>query len=684
MKHTTIDYAQCLNPAQLEAVQSTEGPYLVIAGAGSGKTRVLVYRVAFLVEKGIRPDEILLLTFTRRSAEEMLRRASSLLDDRCYKVAGGTFHSFANMVLRRYASAIGMQAHFSILDQSDAEDAINLIRTQKGFHKLQKRFPRKSTLLEVISKSVNKSRSVAAVLDDEYPQFLEWENQIRDVQQAYALYKRTNGLVDYDDLLVYLKTLLSTRDDIRARLSGAYKYIMVDEYQDTNKLQAHIACLLAAEHKNIMVVGDDAQSIYSFRGADFRNIMDFPRLFPGAKVITLEENYRSTQPILDLTNAVIRQAREKFEKHLFTRKKGACVPLFVEVLDEHSQSRFVADKILALREEGVELKDIAVLFRSGWHSNDLEVELASRNIPFVKYGGIKFVEAAHIKDIIAYLRIVCNPHDEVSWYRALLLEPGIGPKKAEGVIRQIRAQETSLDQIDCVLKSQDAQALCMFLKETCCRSLKPAELIGAFLEYYQPRLKEKYDDYHKRANDLDSLMRIAERYRSLESFLTDMALDPPDRSVIEAGLRDRDDAALTLSTIHSAKGLEWRSVFMIYVAEGHLPSYLSLEDDEAIEEERRLFYVAATRAKENLFIIKPHLDRSPRGFMDSGGRVLTQMSRFLDEGDIVRKFVEVQAFVPARGYAEDVSIDDIVRDDTLHDPRFLDLLKDYFREDDTG
>ena len=576
-----IDYQNELNPAQLEAVESIAGAYLVIAGAGSGKTRVLVHRVAYLVEKGVKPDEILLLTFTRRAAEEMLRRASLLLDERCSRVSGGTFHSFANATLRRYAKVLNLASNFSILDESDAEDTINLIRAKLGFNKTDKRFPRKRAILEVISKSVNKSEKLEDVLYDEYPQFLEFSEEIKKIRAEYHKYKSEKSLLDYDDLLVYLKKLLTDHEEIRLLLSRKYKYVMVDEYQDTNKLQAFIACLLASEHKNIMVVGDDAQSIYSFRGANFRNIMDFPRLFKNTRIITLEENYRSTQPILNLTNAVIRRAKEKFEKNLYTRKQGGSQPLFIDAEDENSQSRYIADKILELREKGVELKDMAVLFRSGWHSNDLEIELASRNIPFVKYGGQKFVEAAHIKDIISYLRIVYNAADQVSWMRALLLIPGIGPKSAEKIISALSVGKDSLSLINGI-KKEEVDKLFNILKGIDLSRQIPARIIEIFLEYYQPLLKHKYDDFHKRINDLDSLLRIASRYKSLEQFLTDMALEPPERSLAEAGLKDKDDSTLTLSTIHSAKGLEWHTVFMIYVAEGHLPSYLSLENEEDI------------------------------------------------------------------------------------------------------
>lgn len=674
-----IDYSKELNPAQLKAVQSTEGAYLVIAGAGSGKTRVLVHRVAYLVEKGVKPEEILLLTFTRKAAEEMLRRASLLLDERCQKVSGGTFHSFANIVLRKYAGSLGISNNFTILDESDAQDTVNLIRTQLGFHKSDKRFPRKKAITNLISKSVNKSEDLEIVLYDEYPQFIEWADEIKKIRDEYNKYKRQKSLLDYDDLLIYLKELLSKHENIRMRLSGKFKYIMVDEYQDTNKLQAYIVCLLASEHKNVMVVGDDAQSIYSFRGANFKNIIDFPKIFKDAKIITLEENYRSTQPILNLTNEVIAGAKEKFDKELFTRKRGDKLPVFVDARDENAQSKYIADKILELREEGIELNDIAVLFRSGWHSNDLEVELASKNIPFVKYGGQKFVQAAHIKDVISYLRIAYNMLDEVSWYRALLLVPRVGPKTAGNLINEIILNKKGVCIDEKFTKNiEDLKKLFELLKSVDINQESPAEIIRIFLEYYQPLLKEKYDDFNKRVNDLNSLCRIASRYKSVEQFLTDIALEPPDRNIIEAGTKDNDDSRLTLSTIHSAKGLEWHTVFIIYVAEGHMPSYLSLENEDAIEEERRLFYVAATRAKENLFLLKPHIDRSPRGFMDEGGCVFTQVSRFLDEGRILEKLVDTESAQSSGNVFDDDNQN--IEERLSKNKNFLNIMKDYFRD----
>lgn len=638
-----IDYQKELNPNQLEAVQSTEGPHLVIAGAGSGKTRVLVYRVAYLVEKAVSPEQILLLTFTRRAAEEMLRRASLILDERCQKVSGGTFHSFANFVLRRYGAFLGLKSSFTILDRADSEAAINLIRTKFGFNKLKKRFPQKTALLDLISKSINKSALLEEILYSEYPHFIGWTGEINKIRDEYSKYKRMNYLLDYDDLLVFLKDLLNDCEDARVSLSKRYRYIMVDEYQDTNKLQAKIVYLLASEYKNIMVVGDDSQSIYSFRGADFNNIVDFPKIFKSAKIITLEENYRSNQPILNLTNEVINSAEVKFEKKLFTRKSGGKLPAYIETYDEHHQSKYVADKILDLRNEGVDLSDIAVLFRSGWHSNDLEIELSSRNVPFVKYGGQKFAEASHVKDCLSYARVVYNIFDQLSWYRILLLLSGIGPKKAENIIGKIILEGVNAidDANKMFSKFPKLKELFELLKDIRMSSCLPSEILQKFLEYYEPLLKEKYDDPNRRLNDLDSLIRIASRYDSLEKFLSDMSLEPPERNVVDKDIKERN-SHLTLSTIHSAKGLEWDTVFIIYLADGYMPSYLSLEDDRLIEEERRLLYVAATRAKENLFLLKPNIDHSPRNYLGENSSQFTNICRFLDEPNILKKLIIVE------------------------------------------
>ncbi|MEA3305547.1 MAG: ATP-dependent helicase [Candidatus Omnitrophota bacterium] len=626
-----IDYKTMLNSTQLEAVQLAEGPCLVIAGAGSGKTRILVYRVAYLVEKGIDPGKILLLTFTRKAAQEMLSRASFILDARCRAVSGGTFHSFANMILRRHAPRLGLPRNFSILDQADAENTVNLVRANSGFDSFDKRFPKKKALLNIISKSVNKSEDIELVVDAEYPHFLIYSGEIKKIKRKYVEYKYKKGFLDFDDLLVHLKELLSAHEDIRVGLSERYRYIMVDEYQDTNKLQADILYLLLAKHNNIMVVGDDSQSIYSFRGANFRNIIDFPKFFKDTKIITLEENYRSAQPILDLTNRVISAAAEKFDKNLFSKKKGGNAPVYIDAENENGQSGYIMEKLTELTSKGVELGDIAVLFRAGWHSNDLEIELAKNNIPFVKYGGQKFVESAHIKDIVSHMRVAYNRSDEISWRRVLLLMRGVGAKTADSLIKGLISGKRNLPSGNKLMKkSQDIERLKNVLREIDDKCRAPLEIFKAFSMYYQPIFRERYDDFHKRLSDMESLERIAARYKDMEAFLTDMALEPPEKNIADANIREKDKKSLILSTVHSAKGLEWHTVFVIYVAEGHMPSYQSFGDENSIEEERRLLYVAMTRAKENLYMLRPLTERSGRSYAVNNGSMFTRISRFLD------------------------------------------------------
>ena len=644
-KSFKINYEEELNEAQLKAVEITDGPVLVIAGAGTGKTRTLVYRVARLVESGINPASILLLTFTRRAAYEMLRRASSTLDERCSKVSGGTFHSFANTILRKYAGLIGFNNNFTILDRSDAEDAINIIRTQLGFNKKEKRFPKKATILKVISKSINKSCTIEDVLKEEYPQFIDNLSDIQKINEQYKVYKRSKSIMDYDDLLIYLKILLEENNLVRTKLSNFYKYIMIDEYQDTNKLQANIARLLASEHQNIMVVGDDSQSIYAFRGANFKNIMDFPKIFPDTKTITLEENYRSTQPILDLTNEIIRYANEKYPKNLFTKREGNQKPVFIEAENENYQSKFIVQRVLELREEEIPLNDIAVLFRAGWHSNDLEIELVSHNIPFEKHGGFKFIETAHVKDVIAHLRIVFNPLDAVSWHRILLLIEGIGNKTANDIITEIVDNGKGLEffKVNRFLSRKyggNLNRLGSTIEEIKSEEITPAEQIDILLEYYKPLFEKKYDDFNKRQKDLESLVRIAERYNNLEQFLVDTTLEPLETSQVDVDVTDKEEEKLILSTIHSAKGLEWHTVFIIFLTDGYLPSAYSLDSEENVEEERRLLYVAATRAKENLYLLKPEIEYAGRNYFEQSYLGFSEVSRFLNEGDILEKYVE--------------------------------------------
>jgi len=633
---TIIDYAGELNASQLETVQHRDGPLLVIAGAGSGKTRTLVYRVAYLVEHGIHPQSILLLTFTRKASQEMMRRSTAILDERCMQVAGGTFHSFASMVLRRYGERLGYSRNYSIIDRGDGEDIIKLVLAETGDRGTKRRFPRAKTILDIISKSVNTERSFGKVILEDYPQFMEVEETLWRVARRYDEYKREKSIMDYDDLLINLKQLLSSHEDICRHLSETYRYIMIDEYQDTNKMQAEIAYLLAGEHRNLMVVGDDSQSIYAFRGARFKNIMDFPRVYPECRVITLEQNYRSTMPILSLTNSIIDRAREKYSKRLFSTVTGEQKPVYIQARDENEQALFVCQRVLELREEGIALDDMAVLFRSGWHSNELEIELNNSGIPYVKYGGLKFAEAAHVKDVMSLARAIFNPLDAVAWYRFLMLHEGLGPKGAQSVVREIVDGKKRFDGlVSDVSKGKKYAPALMDLHDVITTitgtHVDPAREMRLILDYYTPLMERKYDDFHRRENDLESLVRIAERYAAMEPFLTDMTIEPPEHSQVGVYRQDGDDEKLVLSTIHSAKGLEWNSVFLIGLVDGYLPSSYSLFKDEDIEEERRLFYVAATRAEKNLYLVKPEVEFTGRSYFALSSSAFCQPSRFITE-----------------------------------------------------
>lgn len=604
-----INYREQLNASQYEAVCAVEGNYLVIAGAGSGKTRTLVYRVARLTELGYDPSSILLLTFTRKAAREMLDRAAILLDNRCSKINGGTFHSFANLTLRKYAKAVGLDNGFTILDQSDSEDVINLIRGQLNLSQHKKRFPNKQTIFKVLSLSANTRKSIEEIIEEEYPHFIEYTDKFLDIKKIYESYKKQNNLLDYDDLLIYLRNFLFELNPAAKSFLNTIKFVMVDEYQDTNKLQAEIIQGLGQINQNIMVVGDDSQSIYAFRGANFKNIMEFPKLFKDVKIISLEENYRSTQEILNFSNYIIEHAIEKYPKHLYSRKVGGELPGIVSASNENMQSRFIVERILELREEGVPLNDIAVLFRSSYHSFDLEIELNKANIPYVKFGGMKFIEAAHVKDLLSFLRIAANPLDFISWYRVLLLHEGIGPKKAQQIMDEIAKDNLSIkrEPESTVNKKYGDKIYNLFslLHEIHTKNQLPADKAELALKYYEPLFIDKYDDWNKRKKDLDIFINISENYRSLDSFLADMALEPPQDTVIDVDTSDKEKEFVTLSTIHSAKGLEWHTVFIIHAIDGFFPSTQSFDKLESLEEERRLMYVASTRAKQNLYVCYP-------------------------------------------------------------------------------
>ncbi len=628
-----IDYAAELNPAQYEAVTTLEGPVLVVAGAGSGKTRTLVYRVARLVESGVAPADVLRLTFTRKAAEEMLRRASALVGGSCDQVAGGTFHAFANTVLRRTAARVGLRPNFTILDRGDAEDVIGLLRARAGLDRKDRRFPRKGAIADVFSTAVNRSTTLEALLTDAWGHLYEHLEDLQRLHEDYQRYKREQNLVDYDDLLVLLRDLLRDHPDVAEQLSRTYRYVMVDEYQDTNRLQAEIVQGLAVAHRNVMAVGDDSQSIYSFRGATFRNIMDFPRLFPGTRIITLEENYRSTPAILALANEIIERAPEKHTKVLRTTRPNGARPLLVQCADEPSQSRFVCQRLLELREEGVPLDEMAVLFRSSFHSFDLELELQRADIPFVKRGGFKFIETAHVKDVLAHLRVLANPRDAVSWHRVLQLLDGLGAKTAEDLgARAVAAAdlEAALQVLETYPRrgpyTTELARLAAVLREVAAADVPPGDKVARVVGFYVPMLRHRHpEDFPKREKDLEHFVTIAGRYRSLASMLTDMALEPPGDSVGDVLAADVEEGLLTLSTIHSAKGLEWRAVFVIWLVDGRFPSYHNLHDEEEVEEERRLLYVAVTRAKDHLHLSYP-IDVYDR----SSGMVLGKPSRFLE------------------------------------------------------
>lgn len=621
-----VNYEEDLNEAQLEAVKSKEGPILVIAGAGSGKTKTLTYRVARLIEDGIKPENILLLTFTKKAAAEMLSRATIVLDNRCEKVAGGTFHSFANIILRKYSKLLGLKNNFTIMDRTDCEDVINHIVGQL-FPKKEKRFPKKSTLLDIYSKSINKVTPTKQIIADEFPQFAHCEDKIIEVHKAYVVYKRENSVLDYDDLLLYIKLLLENNEELRKRLSNEYKYIMVDEYQDTNTLQADVIRLLASEHHNIMAVGDDAQSIYSFRGANFRNILDFPKIFENTKIIKLEQNYRSSQNILKLTNEIISKAKEKYTKNLFSNITSPQVPALICAKDTQMEADFICQRILELLDEDISLSDICVLTRNARMSYNLEIELSKRAIPFQKFGGPKFMETAHIKDIVAHLRVILNPDDVISLTRILLLLKGVGASTVNSIMPIIKGD---LKPDVKLLPSNKSQSLVPLFKtlgqlRDFSTTKKPEEIVSAVINYYRPILKDKYDDFSKREKDLDHFEYLSTQYSNLEDFISDLALEPPDASVEGMYKKNSDDEALTISTIHSAKGLEWDSVFIIGAVDGRFPSAYSFNSEEEMDEELRLMYVATTRAKNNLYITYP-VDM----YDYSMNMVLSKPSRFLD------------------------------------------------------
>jgi len=618
-------YLARLNPAQRLAVEhgtggdeAATGPLLVIAGAGSGKTNTLAHRVSHLIAQGTHPETILLLTFSRRAADEMARRAERIVSQLATaraRLAGvklnwaGTFHGVGARLLREYAGRIGLDPGFTIHDREDSGDLMNLVRHELGLSGKAKRFPLKNTCLSIYSAAVNTLLPLEEVLQRRFPWCAEWEGDLKRLFLGYVEAKQQQSVLDYDDLLLYWAQMVA-EPVLAAEIGARFKHILVDEYQDTNALQASILLALKPDGRGLTVVGDDAQSIYAFRGATVRNILDFPTHFtPPAKIITLEQNYRSTQTILAAANGVIGLATERYSKELWSNRASAERPQLVTVRDETDQAAFVVEEVLARREMGIGLKAQAVLFRSSHHSATLEIELVRRNIPFVKFGGLKFLESAHVKDVLSVLRWIENPRDRVAGFRVLQLLPGIGPKTSAQVLDNLAlAQDVMMGLRESRVPPSASEAWQGFLglvESLRQRSVPwPAEFetIG---NWYAVHLQRLYEDAQIRQMDISQLEKIAATYPSRQRFLTELTLDPPDATSGEAGARLLDEDYLILSTIHSAKGQEWKAVTLLNAVDGCLPSDLATGSTAEIEEERRLLYVAMTRAKNQLQIVVP-------------------------------------------------------------------------------
>jgi ATP-dependent DNA helicase UvrD/PcrA len=630
-----------LNAEQAAAATHGDGPLLIVAGAGTGKTRTLVYRVAHLLANGAQPERVLLLTFTRRAAHEMLSRAERLVGSVSGRVHGGTFHGTGNRLLRMFGQAAGLPRDFSIMDQGDAVDKMGLARANLGYGKQEKRFPKKETLHYIYSRHINTELAVEDILGSELPQFVDYTDDIVRIFAEYTSQKHEQNLVDYDDLLLFWALMLEQSEALAERIASLYDHILVDEYQDTNVLQARILRGMCRSHRNITVVGDDAQSVYSFRGANVHNILDFPQQFPGTQLVTLEQNYRSTQPILDVTNTLISRAAARYTKSLWTRRGGGEAPWLVAGRDEQQQTKFVVDRVLELHEEGIPLREIAVLFRAAYMSADLEIELANRRIPFEKWGGLKFLEAAHVKDVLAFLRVLENPRDDVSWYRLLMLMPGIGDVTARSAIASMEQagwHEDAFGAWQAPHRAREAHqrlvSLLDVLRDATATTgpgtnASVSAQIEAIRGLYDDILRERYDRPEARLADLEQLRVISAGYPSRTAFLSAIALEPPQNTQDLAGGGDAEDDALILSTAHSAKGKEWDAVFLIWAVDGHFPLARAAADEEQLEEERRLMYVAMTRARNHLIVSYPLNVYSTRRGADYS---MDQLSRFIDAG----------------------------------------------------
>ncbi|MGI9665881.1 MAG: ATP-dependent helicase [Acidimicrobiia bacterium] len=634
-------YLEGLNPEQVDAVVHEDGPLLVIAGAGTGKTRTLAARVAHLIETGTAPDRILLLTFTRRAAAEMLRRAdASIGGPAASAVWGGTFHATSNRLLRRFGTAVGVEESFTVMDRSDTESLFGILRTEHGFAKSKTRFPRKETIASIYSRVANAQTLLQETLDTRFPWCSDHAEALKTLFVDYAARKKAQSVLDYDDLLLYWRALL--RSDAGDAVRSLFDHVLVDEYQDTNHIQSDILRDLCGIDGNLTVVGDDAQSIYSFRAARIENILGFVDAYPSATSISLERNYRSTPEVLHASNAVIAASETAFPKQLWTERPPGPDPQLVTCYDEASQADWVCDRVLALRESGIDLRDQAVLFRTGHHSSGLELELSRRQIPFVKFGGLTFLESAHVKDLLAMLRILDNPKDELAWNRMLLMLPGVGPATAAKF----------MDHLAEVAGSADIDVLDAFLRYDVPASLETREVLGllrtaladargsgtepapsaqveGLLRFCAAVFERNYDDAEARLADIEHLASLAADYETRGRFLTDITLDPPASTSSFADAPHLDDDYLILSTIHSAKGGEWKAVTLIHAADGNMPSDMALSEPGGLEEERRLMYVALTRAKDHLAVTVPQRFYHHR-FSSNGAHSYALPSRFLD------------------------------------------------------
>jgi len=650
--HPQIDYARELNPQQLAAVTAPPGPALVIAGAGSGNTRTLTYRVAYLLEQGIPADKILLLTFTNKAAGEMMRRVSDLLGQQLPTLWGGTFHSIGARILRQHADALGYHRDFTILDRDDSKGLIKACVADARIETKGTHFPKPEVLNEIFSLAVNTHKTIEEILETQFSYFEQFAEKISDVGQRYTKRKRATNGMDFDDLLALWLKLLQDNVDVREHYQRRFQFILVDEYQDTNKLQGDLIDLLAARTKNVTVVGDDAQSIYAWRGANFLNILDFPKRYPGAKVFKIETNYRSTPEILRVANAAIAANRNQFTKNLTPARKSGVKPALVACADAAQQAAFIAQRVMELPDEGVNLNQVAVLYRSHFHALELQLELTKRQIPFSITSGIRFFEQAHIKDTTAFLKFVANPRDEIAFKRLAQLLPGVGAKAAEKLWQsfQIEIQtpksKTPLavalqDSIACVPKkgvmnwTQFTTTISQLEDETVRKSA--AKMLRLVIDAgYDDYLKENFANYRNRLEDIEQLAVFAYQFNSTEEFLTQLALLTNVEAEDDQNSKS-DDEKIKLSTIHQAKGLEFDVVFVIMLCDGMFPSARSMESEDGEEEERRLFYVAITRAKNELYLSYPLMRAS---FGNSGGDGMQQPSRFLSEipGDFLNKW----------------------------------------------